>query len=533
MRSAAALLLPVLIAFGSVTGQPYPEIKWWTDLDAPSFGSAATADLDGDGLPEIVFGTYFNDEAIHCLNGEDGSSSWTYVTGGCNDSSPVICDVDDDGQLEVVVPCSSTQTVYCIDGATGDLEWSTDEGYCIDSPPAIADVDLDGDLEVVNGTFNGHVFCLDADSGQVQWQKALGSDSYIQSCPNIHDFDGDGEPEIVVAQWMGDCRVYCLDGATGDEEWHSDAPGDWMYHGGSFADVDGDGLPEIAIGCYDSNVYLLNGEDGSTEWTFTASSYACGPTSIADLDCNGDLEVVYTTGSGIGVISSSGSPLWYCSSSGSIFRGAVVTNIDSDTIPDLIYGTSGGDLTARRGSGGELLWELDLQAHYGNTYDIDHAPVTGDFDGDGSMDVFVIGGYGTSSSPADNHGRAYMISAGDGQGPGWSMFRHDRFRSGCLTGGGTGIEGAPDHVPGLTFLCAPNPCTSSSSVVFSLPEPCQVSISVYDLTGRRMSASNAVPLGKGENRLMLDTAGLIPGVYFVRVSAGDQTASGRLLVIDR
>ena len=38
-----------------------PEILWWYDLDAPSFGSAAVGDIDGDSKPEIVFGTYFNE----------------------------------------------------------------------------------------------------------------------------------------------------------------------------------------------------------------------------------------------------------------------------------------------------------------------------------------------------------------------------------------------------------------------------------------------------------------------------------------
>ena len=37
-----------------------PEILWWYDLDAPSFGSAAVGDIDGDSKQEIVFGTYFN-----------------------------------------------------------------------------------------------------------------------------------------------------------------------------------------------------------------------------------------------------------------------------------------------------------------------------------------------------------------------------------------------------------------------------------------------------------------------------------------
>src|SRR5215510_1328816 len=50
-----------------------PRILWTVSTDAPSFGSAAAGDIDGDGKPEIVFGTYFNDSHLYAVNAEDGS----------------------------------------------------------------------------------------------------------------------------------------------------------------------------------------------------------------------------------------------------------------------------------------------------------------------------------------------------------------------------------------------------------------------------------------------------------------------------
>jgi len=84
-----------------------PQILWWYDLDAPSFGSAAVDDIDKDGKLEIVFGTYFNDEHIYALNADSGTLLWRYNTGGCNDASPAIADVDLDDTLEVVLPLAS------------------------------------------------------------------------------------------------------------------------------------------------------------------------------------------------------------------------------------------------------------------------------------------------------------------------------------------------------------------------------------------------------------------------------------------
>ena len=422
------LLCTLISAF---TALAQPEILWWYDLGAPSFGSSAVDDIDNDGLMEIVFGTYFNDEHVYALNAEDGSLLWSYDTGGCNDASPLIFDVDMDGDLEVILAASSPYHVYCFNGATGDIEWSVSTGYpnCIDSPPAAADVDNDGLPEIVFGSFYGNVFCLNGEDGSIEWQINLGTNSYIQTGPNILDCDDDGQLDIVVAQWQGDSRIYALRGNDGSVLWFSDEPEDWMYHGGSFADIDEDGMPEIVIGCYDGNVYVLNAEDGSLLWEYGNIFYCGGPTSIADLNNDGHLEIVFTMYSYLKVLSHTGNLLWSQSTGGSIFRGAAISDTDGDGILDVVFGSADGILRALRGNDGSLIWSIDLENHYGNTFDMDNAPVIEDFDDDGDLDVFVVGGYGTSSTPANNHGRGYALTAGPGQGPGWKMFRHDPVHS--------------------------------------------------------------------------------------------------------
>jgi len=418
----------------NLTNEKNDQILWWYQLDAPSFGSSAVADIDGDGYLEIVFGTYFNDEHIYALNAEDGSLLWNYDTGGCNDASPVIADVDLDGDLEVVIPASSPSMVYCFNGLTGAVEWSRSTGSsnCIDSPPAVADVDNDDKPEILLGTFYGNVFCLNGEDGSICWQKNLGTNSYIQSEPAILDVNEDGQLDVVVAQWAGDCRVYTLWGNNGSVLWYSDLPSDYMYHGCSFADLDEDGKPELIIGCYDNHIYVFNAEDGSLAWQYVASYYIGAPTSIGDLNNDGHLEVVFVSYNMLGVLSHTGSLLWSATTGGNMFRGAALSDIDNDGILDVVFGSEDGILRALKGSNGQVIWTCDLEAHYGMVFEMDHAPVIADLNNDGRLDVFVIGGYGISNPETNNHGRAYALTAGEGTGPGWPMFRHDPLHSACF-----------------------------------------------------------------------------------------------------
>ena len=206
-----------------------------------------------------------------------------------------------------------------------------------------------------------------------------------------------------------------------------------MYHGCSFADLDEDGRPELVIGSYDSHVYVFNAEDGSLAWQYVAPYYIGAPTSLGDLNNDGHLEVVFVAYNMLGVLSHTGALLWSATTGGNMFRGAALSDVDGDGILDVVFGSEDGVLRALKGSTGQVLWTCDLEAHYGNVYEVDHAPVIADLNNDGQLEVFIVGGYGISDPWTNNHGRAYALSAGGASGAGWPMFRHDSRHSACFT----------------------------------------------------------------------------------------------------
>ncbi|MEA3446531.1 MAG: hypothetical protein U9R19_17585, partial [Bacteroidota bacterium] len=60
-----SLLFLIFIVSCLLLNSQTPQIKWWYDVNDSSFGNSAMADIDNDGLPEIVFSCYRNDSTVY------------------------------------------------------------------------------------------------------------------------------------------------------------------------------------------------------------------------------------------------------------------------------------------------------------------------------------------------------------------------------------------------------------------------------------------------------------------------------------
>ena len=433
-------------------------VLWTFDMNSSAYGGGAIDDIDNDGKMEIVFGTYMGDSHVYAINAENGTLLWKFYSGpGPVDASVKIADVNDDGIKEVVFAGSGSGNmqsgapgagiIHVLNGTNGEVVWEYNTDYCTDSPVVIVDIDQDSEMEIIYGAWKenddlGYVRILNGPTGALE-QKIGGFDGYIQSGPTILDLDGNGQLDIVIATFQGDNKVYAINGSTYDILWSYQA-NDWMYHGGSFADIDGDGQLEISIGSYDDHVYVLNAENGSLEWSYDVGSYILAPTSLADLNHDGNVEVVSATYS-LHVLSNDGTTqLWSYPTGGLIWRGASIADIDGDGRLDVCFGSEDGIIRVLNGTTGGEIWSFDIEADYGNTFEIDHAPIIADFNDDGYLDIFIAGGYGIYP-PDDNYGRAYAFSVGNGTGVGWNMFRHDFQNSGCFA---TNL-GQPPYQPSI------------------------------------------------------------------------------------
>ena len=538
-----------LIPLTCINGQ---SMKWHYNLRDVSFGQTAARDVDGDGKPELIFSTYWNDSNVYCLNGENGSLKWKHLqkgsAGGCNDAGPLIFDPFNNNNLKVVIPGSCMDTTFCVDADSGYVQWKTVTGGG-DSPPSMVDVNGDGLPEVLHGTFFGNVQCLNGQTGAIQWTLPVDVNAAIESEPTI--IRNGSELDFAVATWdftHDSNRIACYKASNHSLIWNHYVH-NLMYHGPATGDLFRNGSKELVIGDYDGYLYCLKASDGTLLWTDSVSKLSGGyigaPVTLADLNNDGYLDIIYMDGNSVRVVNRNDSAMWsYTPPADYVnFRGAVVADVNNDQIKDVTFATNYGKVMSLDGATGSVIRTFDLRgyatdslADTSSIFEIDNAPIIADFDHDGVLDLFIIGGKGRSDSTTPNdYGYAFCLSWGAGHGPDWTMFRHDERRTGCLcdtNGLPLAIMQEIDQGDNDLFL-APNPSTGAFSLHFSLVQPALLTVFITDITGRVVAGLQPTNYTAGANGIRFGnelTEQLQNGVYLVNLRGNGVNITRRLVI---
>ncbi|MBD3167869.1 MAG: T9SS type A sorting domain-containing protein [candidate division Zixibacteria bacterium] len=89
----------------------------------------------------------------------------------------------------------------------------------------------------------------------------------------------------------------------------------------------------------------------------------------------------------------------------------------------------------------------------------------------------------------------------------------------------TDIDGDNSSLPSKVFLLTnyPNPFNPSTRIEFSIPESGKAKIEIFDLMGRRVATLVDGKLEAGRHHLVWNAEGIASGIYFCRLSSGDDT----------
>jgi len=330
----------------------------------------------------------------------------------------------------------------------------------------------------------------------------------------IGDVDGDGVPDIAVGapQTLGpgggylDGRVFVYSGATNTLLYELNPLRHRGFFGARLApsgDLDGDGVPDLIVGAPATSsddfygvgsalvfsgatgelLFAFLGEEGGT---YMGSAVA----SVGDLDGDGVPEIAmgtpYGSGNGpygggvVAVRSGSDGTLldeFDGSASGDYLGRAIagMGDLDGDGVPDLLLGASNaspggraeaGLVQVRSGATGEILRQLDgaeASAFFGQA-----VANVGDLDGDG-VDDFAVAAPSASPAGMQDAGSVFVYSGASGQ----LLYRWDgpesfgAFGSAVAGGGDVDGDGVPDVIVGAPGSSPGGVPVAGSAFVFS------------------------------------------------------------------
>ena len=361
------------------TFTPEQEWEWRENPIHPGYddimATPAIADLDGDGIPDVVFaafsgGAYTSPGALVAIAGDGSGTLWSvtsaggvqpYGTGGVG-----LGDLDGDGQPDVCVAAVEA-AVLCV-RHNGEFLWAAGSETYTYGTPNLADLDADGQPEVVfgrqvfahDGTLVGlgqhgiggrsWSFAVDMDAdgqlevvaGNAVYERdgtTVWADGGHDGVPAVADFDDDGRPDVIK---VGSGLV-TLTANDGTRVWEEAVPGGGSGGPPTIADFDGDGEPEVGVA--GQAYYSLYDTDGSVLWSNEVSDYSSSVTgsSVFDFEGDGDAEVVYADEHTLWIFEGSTGEVLLAQdghASGTLLEYPLIADVDADGTTEIVVASN-------------------------------------------------------------------------------------------------------------------------------------------------------------------------------------------------
>ncbi len=505
------------------------------------------ADLDGDGVPEILYGI---NHTLYAIKG-DNTLLWSKLVSGTIILPPAVLDMDGDGLPEIALNTGGVPAagrVYLMNSAGEDLpNWPLNfENHWMINAPAIADVDDNGTFEIITGervtstVGRVHVLQMDGTPLSANWPATIGATPAFT--PSIGDVDGDGNKDIVIAASSAGMYVFDNQGAILPGFPVFDPGVNYSYQSPILADLNNDDALEI-IGSNHGDTpgfYVLNGNDGSyyPGWPIATSGWTYSPPTVLDIDEDGTYEIFMsdrnTSSDGTDLptvygLTPDGSniPNFPIDKYGGTEGVLSIADINNDDVLDIIFPSV---LTDADGFGYIHAYSMDGSGELAGFplrprgFTFLNGAVIGDVDNDGMMDLTANSytqtfGSGIDSTYVNVYNLAVPFDASKIKRNGYKGSNsHDGLLSEIP------IAGVEDFTSGFQVNISPNP--STGIVSFALPIELQnAEIKVYSINGKTIFSERR-DLSAAE-KVEYNFTTFKSGIYFITISNGKQSFTGK------
>jgi outer membrane protein assembly factor BamB len=330
-----------------------PRVRW----SFPTGDRVVSSPAWADGV--VYVGS--DDGNLYAIDAASGRQRWMHRTGGPVSGSPAVAD----GRVYVT---SYDGRLHAVDAATGALRWKfatqgerrfeakglhgmqpRSQTFADPFDVYLSSPVVTGGL-VIFGSGDGHVYAVDAASGEQRWRFATGD--VVHASPAVSD------GRVFIGSWDG--KLYALDAASGRELWHAQTGLDpLMANQQGFQSSPAVAGDTVYTGCRDAHLYAFDVRTGQEKWRFsTGASWVISSPAVLGgrvYFATSDSSLVHS------VEAATGKPVWQQQASAYMFASPSLAG------GVLLQGELNGSLQAREAATGALLWEFQTEAARINT----------------------------------------------------------------------------------------------------------------------------------------------------------------------
>ena len=320
------------------------------------------ADVNNDGSVEILFAS--KNDGLKVLDSSGNLLPMYTVPGYSGQAMPAVADLNNDGVKEIILSCqAASATIACINGNTGGINWQITTSATV-KELAIGDFNASAGLEIAAGLWSGRLNFYDY-LGNLLLTRDFSSSDFGKTM-GVADINGDSIDDVLLGENIPSSHLFAVNGATDELLFaYSNATSVRFSDGLAVGDLNGDGLNETVVlarentKCWVAMISSL----GSELWKLRLPSYSYGAITLADVTVDGLQEILIgDTSAKVNIISASGTYLGnvtvsFNKATDEIDNAPVIADLDGDATLEMIT-LSDMNLTVMRLPGFSYDWRM-------------------------------------------------------------------------------------------------------------------------------------------------------------------------------